>query len=149
MAKFSHDFRIPNESGEYRAAREVLLQEEAKLRDQCEQVAAMRRTLPLGGAPTVDFEFHEITAGKTTPVKLSQLFPDGQDTLIAYNFMYGPNQERPCPMCTAFLDGVDAQATHITQRAGLVVIGTHADRIPGALGLMVTGGESGIRDDAD
>jgi len=132
MARFSHDVRIPNENAEYRAAREVLLQEEAKLREQCERVAAMRRTLPSGGAPTVDYEFHELTGGTTKPVRLSQLFAEGKDTLIAYNFMYGPDQERPCPMCTSFLDGVDAQARHITQRAGLVVIArSPAERLDG------------------
>lgn len=123
MARFSHDFRLPNESAAYRAAREVLLQEEAKLRAQCERVAAMRRALPPGGAPTVDYAFTELAGGEERTVQLSELFAPGRDSLIAYNFMYGPRQPTPCPMCSSFLDGVNGQATHLTQRANLVVIG--------------------------
>src|SRR6185369_11426134 len=44
------------------------------------------------------------------------------DTLVAYNFMYGPEMENACPMCTSMLDGLDAEAPHIEQRVGLVVI---------------------------
>jgi Bacterial protein of unknown function (DUF899) len=39
----------PNESDEYRAARNALLDDEIALRAQIEAVAAKRRALPLGG----------------------------------------------------------------------------------------------------
>ena len=39
----------PNDSAEYRHARTALLAQEIDLRRQIEQVAAQRRTLPLGG----------------------------------------------------------------------------------------------------
>jgi hypothetical protein len=41
--------RFPNESEEYRGAREVLLVEEIELRRHIERVAAQRRQLPQGG----------------------------------------------------------------------------------------------------
>jgi predicted dithiol-disulfide oxidoreductase (DUF899 family) len=44
-----HSIRFPNESDEYRAARDALLDEEIALRRQTEAVAEQRRQLPLGG----------------------------------------------------------------------------------------------------
>jgi predicted dithiol-disulfide oxidoreductase (DUF899 family) len=67
--------RYPNESAEYRAARNALLDEEIALRAQIEAVAAAtRRALPLGGAVSEDYVFERI--GKTSmpeKVKLSEL----------------------------------------------------------------------------
>ena len=40
---------FPNESPQYRRARNVLLQQEMELRRQVERVAAQRRALPPGG----------------------------------------------------------------------------------------------------
>jgi predicted dithiol-disulfide oxidoreductase (DUF899 family) len=36
--------------------------------------------------------------------------------------MFGPQRERPCPMCTSMLDALDGAAQHITQRVNLVVV---------------------------
>jgi predicted dithiol-disulfide oxidoreductase (DUF899 family) len=36
--------------------------------------------------------------------------------------MFGPKMKQPCPMCTAFLDGLNGNAQHIARRANLVVI---------------------------
>ena len=44
--------RFPNESAEYRRAREQLLAEEIELRRHIERVAALRRALPPGGEVT-------------------------------------------------------------------------------------------------
>ena len=41
--------RYPNESNEYRKARNALLEDEIALRAQIEAVAAKRHALPLGG----------------------------------------------------------------------------------------------------
>ena len=48
--------RFPNESTEYRAARNALLVEEIELRRHIERVASERRALPLGGRLPQDFE---------------------------------------------------------------------------------------------
>ena len=117
MAATAH--RFPGESRAYRTARTKLLDAELKLRKQVEQVAALRRKLPAGGKLPEDYEFEEDGAKK---VRLSQLFERGKDTLILYSFMYGPKMEKPCPMCTAFLDSLDGAAPHIAQRANLAVV---------------------------
>ena len=109
--------RFPNESPDYRAARDALLTAEVELRRHTEQVAALRRTLPMGGEIPEDYLFE----GDDGSVRLSQLFGD-KDTLIAYSYMYGPQMERPCPSCTSMLDALEAQAEAISQRAALVVV---------------------------
>ena len=108
---------FPNESPAYRAARDRLLQHELDLRRQIEQVAAQRRELPPGGELPEDYVF-DGTGGK---VRLSQLFGKG-DTLVAYSFMFGPGMERPCPMCTSIVDGLEGNAVHLAQRVDLVII---------------------------
>ncbi len=42
------DLRYPNETKEYRDARDALLKDEKELVDKVKAVAARRRTLPLG-----------------------------------------------------------------------------------------------------
>lgn len=49
LARTLHSTRFPNESAEYRAARDALLEAEIALRRQTEAVAALRRALPPGG----------------------------------------------------------------------------------------------------
>jgi predicted dithiol-disulfide oxidoreductase (DUF899 family) len=109
--------RLPNETSAYRKAREELLRAEIDLRRQMESVAVLRRKLPIGGEVPEDYVFE----GPDGSVRLSELFGRG-DTLVAYSFMYGPDMERACPMCTSMLDGLDAQAPHIMQTVNLVVI---------------------------
>src|SRR6202040_959134 len=52
--------RYPNESTEYRAARNALLNDEIALRAQIEAVAAKRRALPPGGKVSEDYVFERI-----------------------------------------------------------------------------------------
>src|ERR1700675_1749624 len=109
--------RIPNESVEYRAARQALLAQEFELRRQIERVAAMRRALPPGGPVTGDYRFET----EDGPSDLAGLFGDKQ-TLVVYNYMFGPERKRPCPMCTNLLDAWDGNADDIAQRVSLVVV---------------------------
>jgi predicted dithiol-disulfide oxidoreductase (DUF899 family) len=51
---------FPNETGEYRSARNALLAEEIALRQQIEAVAAHRRALPPGGEVPEDYLFERI-----------------------------------------------------------------------------------------
>ncbi len=110
--------RFPNESAEYRAKRDELLAAEQELRRHVERVAELRRKLPLGGAVKEDYVFDDGAA----PVKLSELFREGFDTLGVYNFMYGPQMAQPCPMCTSFLDSLDGAVPHATKRMNLAVV---------------------------
>jgi predicted dithiol-disulfide oxidoreductase (DUF899 family) len=111
----------PNETTVYRAARNALLEAEAELRDQTERVAAMRRELPPGGTLTEDYAFDELTGGAKRSVELSELFANGQDSLFLYGFMFGQTADSPCPLCTSFLDSLNANAPHITQQISMAV----------------------------
>ncbi len=110
-----HDKAFPNESAAYRAARDGLLEAERGLRRQMEEVAALRRELPLGGEAK-DYEFQSAQG----PVTLSGLFEGGKDTLLLYGFMFAPGGS-PCPLCTAFLDSLNGAAPHISQRVNLTI----------------------------
>jgi predicted dithiol-disulfide oxidoreductase (DUF899 family) len=83
--------RYPNESAEYRGARNALLDEEIALRKHIEAVAAKRRYLPLGGKVPEDYVFERIDR-MPEKVKMSELF-GRRDTVILYSFMYGPERE--------------------------------------------------------
>src|SRR5947207_7727006 len=112
----------PNESVEYRAARDALLDDEIALRAQIEAVAARRRALPVGGEVPQDYVFERIGRNSMPEqVKMSELFGPS-DTLILYSFMYGPERELPCPGCTHLLDGLDGAARHVDRRAAFHVV---------------------------
>lgn len=114
--------RYPNESPEYRKARDELLEAEDALRAQVERVAELRRTLPLGGEIEQDYVFEEHDAkGRVRKVKLSELLAPGRDSLFLYGFMFGPAMEQACPMCSSFLDSLNGAAPHLQQRINLAV----------------------------
>ena len=109
--------RFPNESEEYRTARTALLAEEIELRRHIERVAEQRRALPPGGEVKGEYRF-QTEAG---PTDFAGLFGDKQ-TLAVYSFMYGPQRESPCPMCTALLGPLDGNARDLDQRISLAVV---------------------------
>lgn len=109
--------RFPNESAEYRRARNALLAEEIELRRHLERVAAQRRALPPGGEVKKNYKFQ----GEKGPVTFADLFGDKQ-TLVVYSYMFGPQRERPCPMCTSLLSSWDGEAQDIEQNVALAVI---------------------------
>ena len=109
--------RYPNETQEYRDARDALLEEEAALVEKVREVAALRRALPQGGRLKEDYEFRWASAGKVgETVRLSELFGDKQ-SLILYNFMFGPGWDNPCLSCTSLMDGFDRSAYQVSQDA--------------------------------
>ena len=107
---------LPNESPEYRQARNELLSEEIELRRRIERVAALRRALPPGGEIPEDYVFESSNGA----VRLSQLFGD-KDTLLIYSMMFGPERERACPMCTAMLTSWEGTARNLRERVALAV----------------------------
>jgi predicted dithiol-disulfide oxidoreductase (DUF899 family) len=109
--------RFPNESTEYRTARDALLVEEIDLRRHIERVAELRRALPPGGEIPKDYAF-ESEKGITS---FSELFGDKQ-TLAIYSYMFGPERERPCPMCTSLLSSWDGEALDVEQRIALAIV---------------------------
>ncbi len=115
-AKGSRPF--PNESAAYRSARERLLAEEIELRRHIQRVAVQRRALPPGGEAE-DYRFLDKDGNE---LRLADLFGD-HDTLVTYFWMYGPERERPCPMCTSFVGSLDVPAPDIEQRIALAIVG--------------------------
>ncbi len=109
--------RFPNESADYRHARNALLAEEIELRRHIERVAEQRRALPAGGTVPKDYAF----VGEHGPVKFSELFGDKQ-TLAVYSYMYGPKRTQPCPMCTSLMAAWDGEALDVEQRIALVMV---------------------------
>src|SRR5215211_252383 len=141
--------KFPDESKEYRAARDNLLEREIELRRQIEDVAARRRALPPGGLLKEDYVFDIMTDGHSAKIKFSELFRPGTSTLITYNFMFPrfPSDPRdkpargetarldkvdtPCPSCSALIDSLDGAAEHV-EAAGfnfVIVANTSIDRL--------------------
>ncbi|RYZ86885.1 MAG: DUF899 domain-containing protein [Proteobacteria bacterium] len=113
----SNTAQFPNESAEYRKARNELMKEEIELRRHLWRVAKQRRNLPPGGEVKVDYKFE----GAEGSVSLKELF-GGHDTLIIYNMMYGPERKEGCPMCTSQLSAWDPEVPHLNQRVALAVV---------------------------
>lgn len=109
--------RFPNESDEYRQARNALLAEEIELRRHIERVAEQRRRLPPGGEVTKDYRFES----EDGPVSFADFFGDKQ-TLVIYSYMYGPERKRPCPMCTSLMSAWDGEAPDVEQRVAFAMV---------------------------
>ena len=113
----NNEVRFPNESADYRRARDALLAEEIELRRHIERVAQQRRELPPGGLLPKYYDFE----GEDGPVRFSELFA-GKQTLAVYSYMFGPQRKQPCPMCTSLLSAWDGEAEDVAQRIALVVV---------------------------
>jgi predicted dithiol-disulfide oxidoreductase (DUF899 family) len=107
---------FPNESAEYREARNALLVEEIELRRHLERVAAQRRALPPGGKIPKDFEL----VSESGQIRFSSLFGE-KDTLLIYSMMFGPQRKAPCPMCTSFLTSWNGTAVNLRERVAIAV----------------------------
>lgn len=114
--------RYPNESPEYRLARDALLEQEKALIAQVKTVAAQRRRLPPGGKIKEDYIFigaNEDTLGRE--LRLSDLFGD-KETLLIYSYMFGPHWDKPCLSCTSLVDGFERAAFSVSADAAFVVV---------------------------
>ena len=107
---------FPNESAEYRSARNALLAEELELRRHLVRIAEQRRALPAGGEIPKDYEL----VGESGTVQFSDLFGD-KDTLMVYSMMYGPQRKAPCPMCTSVLSSWNGAAVNLRERVAIAV----------------------------
>ena len=115
--------KFPGEDTAYRTARNALLDEEIALRRQIERMAAQRRALPPGGIVQEDYVFKGLDRNRRpAPMKLSELFAPGKDSLAIYSFMYGMERSQPCTGCTHTLDSLDGVARHAPQRLNLFVV---------------------------
>jgi predicted dithiol-disulfide oxidoreductase (DUF899 family) len=107
--------RFPNESAEYRARRDEMLELETALRGQTEAVARQRRELPLGGRLLKDYRFEQLGAeGPVREVPFEDLFGE-RDSLLIYTKMFGSNWDAPCPSCTSLVDAFNAHHYPVSQ----------------------------------
>jgi hypothetical protein len=80
---------FPGDSAEYRAARNRLVEQEIELRRAMETVADARRRLPPGGVAPADYRFQaQAPDGTPAPVRLSELFTPGKNSLVIYSMMF-------------------------------------------------------------
>jgi predicted dithiol-disulfide oxidoreductase (DUF899 family) len=110
---------FPGETRAYAEARQSLLTEEIELRRHLARVAEQRRALPQGPVIENNYRFIDPNGAE---VGLIDLFGE-HDTLITYFWMYGPQRQRPCPMCTNLLGPLNGNAADIKQRASLKILG--------------------------
>jgi predicted dithiol-disulfide oxidoreductase (DUF899 family) len=111
--------RFPGESADYASARQTLLADEIELRRQISRLAERRRALPPGPVIRKDYRFVDANG---TELGLPDLFGT-HDTLVTYFWMYGPQRQRPCPMCTNLLGPLNGNAADIKQRTALKILG--------------------------
>lgn len=110
---------VAGESEEYTSARKDLLRAEIEERRVMSRVSEKRRALPLGPVMPKDWAFKDEHGFDAS---LGDLF--GQhDTLVVYFWMYGPDRERPCPMCTTTLAALNGNARSIKKRVALKILG--------------------------
>jgi len=110
---------FPGASPDYERARKALLAEEIEFRRHMTRLAEQRRALPPGPVIRKNYRFKDEQGFE---VGLRDLFGD-KDTLVTYFWMYGPQRERPCPMCTNWLGAVNGNAADIKQRVALKILG--------------------------
>ena len=110
---------FPGASAEYEQARRALLAEEIEFRRHMTRLTEQRRALPPGPVIEKDYRFKDEQGYE---VGLRDLFGDKQ-TLVTYFWMYGPQRERPCPMCANWLGAVHGNAADIKQRVALKILG--------------------------
>jgi predicted dithiol-disulfide oxidoreductase (DUF899 family) len=110
---------FPGASPEYDAARRKLLEEEIEFRRHLTRLTAQRRGLPPGPVIAKNYRFRDEQGFE---VGLRELFGD-KTTLVTYFWMFGPERDRPCPMCTNWLGAVNGNAADIKQRVALKILG--------------------------
>lgn len=114
---------LPNESPEYRAARNDLLDREIALRREIAAVAEQRSKLPTGGVVPEDYVFQGLdAAGAPARIAMSDLFAPDKDTLLVYSFMFTPAMGTPCPGCTGLMDTLGRTVEYIRDRINMVVV---------------------------
>ena len=95
---------------EWDAARTELLQREKELTRMSDPLARQRLELPW---LAVDKPYTFGT--EDGPKTLAELF-DGRSQLVVYNFMFGPDWDAGCPVCSSIADSFDGVVAHLEAR---------------------------------
>jgi predicted dithiol-disulfide oxidoreductase (DUF899 family) len=105
---------------EWQAARDELLQREKEHTRMADELARKRRELPW---VPVEKEYSFETADGTK--SLADLF-DGRSQLLIYHFMFGPEYEAGCPVCSSIADNLDPNAVHLRARDVTLICSSRA-----------------------
>jgi predicted dithiol-disulfide oxidoreductase (DUF899 family) len=95
---------------DWQAARDELLAEEKELTHRSDELARKRRELPWV-AVEKEYSFETADGNKS----LADLF-DGRSQLLVYHFMFGPDYEAGCPVCSSIADNLNANLAHLNAR---------------------------------
>jgi predicted dithiol-disulfide oxidoreductase (DUF899 family) len=95
---------------EWDATRAELLTREKELTHMSDDLARQRRELPW---TPVEKQYTFQTAGG--PRTLAELF-DGRSQLVVYHFMFGPDWDAGCPVCSSIADSFDGIVPHVAAR---------------------------------
>jgi predicted dithiol-disulfide oxidoreductase (DUF899 family) len=95
---------------EWQQARDALLAREKELTRLNDELARERLELPWVPIEK-DYSFETDEGTKT----LAELF-DGRSQLLVYHFMFGPEYEAGCSICSSSADGFDAVVPHLNAK---------------------------------
>src|SRR3954451_15343026 len=113
------DHRIGTQE-EWQTERDELLAQEKELTRRNDELARKRRQLPWVPVEK-DYRF-ETTDGTKS---LAELF-DGRSQLLVYHFMFGPEYEAGCPVCSSIADNLDPNAVHLRARDVTLICSSRA-----------------------
>jgi predicted dithiol-disulfide oxidoreductase (DUF899 family) len=104
----------------WQAARDALLAKEKELTRMNDELAERRRELPWVPVEK-DYEFETADGTKS----LADLF-DGRSQLLVYHFMFGPDYEAGCQVCSSIADNLDPNAVHLRARDVTLILSSRA-----------------------
>jgi predicted dithiol-disulfide oxidoreductase (DUF899 family) len=105
---------------EWQAARDELLAREKELTRRNDDLAQQRRELPW---VPIEKEYR-LTTDEGTKT-LPELF-DGRSQLLIYHFMFGPEYEAGCPVCSSIADNIDGNVAHVNARDVTMICASRA-----------------------
>jgi predicted dithiol-disulfide oxidoreductase (DUF899 family) len=105
---------------EWQSERDELLKEEKELTRRGDELTRRRRELPW---VPVGKEYRFETEGGTK--NLAELF-DGNTQLLVYHFMFGPDYDTGCPVCSSITDTLAAQVPHLKARDTTLLLASRA-----------------------
>jgi predicted dithiol-disulfide oxidoreductase (DUF899 family) len=95
---------------EWDAARKELLKREKELTRMSDELARQRLELPW-----VEVDKRYTFGTEDGPKTLAELF-DGRSQLVVYHFMFGPDWEAGCPVCSSIADSFNGVLAHLEAR---------------------------------
>ncbi len=105
---------------QWQVEREELLQQEKELTRRSDELARKRQQLPWVPVEN-DYRFETASGTKA----LADLF-DGCSQLLVYHFMFGPDWEAGCPVCSSIADTLDPQVVHLKARDTTLLLASRA-----------------------